>query len=246
MQDAERERQKDTKRILDSIKDTSSNRDSSPIPLIRTTVAPGDVLPRIREMHRMQNTHDAEKDLEDLDTLLRTALSGSSDVDIVNVLQIHREDIPEAIKTLQRALERVVEKQGMAESQEKVEKTGKLGKQKTVKRKGILTDSSSGSSGEEGVWDDTIHREFIESGIDALKRMSRGLDMALPSWTITRYVNPPPTANLNLTLRAQIRSRQRREDRRRFLLRRLQRHLARPHRRHQGAGRLHPTRALPS
>jgi len=107
---------------------------------------------------------------------------GGSDVEISNVLQIYRVDMPEAIKALQRVLERVVEKQGMAESQEKVEKTDKLGKQKAPKKKDALADGSSGSSGEEGGWgDDTIHREFIESGIDALKRMSRGLDMALPS-----------------------------------------------------------------
>ena len=194
MQDAERERQKDTKLILDSIKGASDTRQPSPIPVIRTTLTPGEVLPRIQQLYETQNTHDTEKDLEDLYTLLRTALSGGRDVEIFDVLQIQRDDIPEAIKTLQRALERVVEKQGMAESQEKVEKTGKLGKQKAVKKKDTLADgsSASGSIGEGGGWgDDTIHREFIESGIDALKRMSSGLDMALPSWTITRYVTSP-------------------------------------------------------
>ena len=180
LQDAERQRQKDTKLILDSIKHT---------------VAPGEVLPKIQEICKTQNTHDNEKDQQDFYALLRTALAGGSDVDIFNVLQIDQEDVPEAIKTLQRALERVVEKQGMAESQEKVEKTGKLGKRKATKKKDSPADSSSGSSGEERGWDDTIHREFIESGIDALKRMSRGVDMALPSWTITRYVNPLSTAN---------------------------------------------------
>jgi hypothetical protein len=33
---------------------------------------------------------------------------------------------------------------------------------------------------------DTLDREFIEGGIDALRRMSKGGEM-LPSWTITRY-----------------------------------------------------------
>lgn len=97
----------------------------------------------------MQDAHDTEKDLEDLYTLLRTALSEGSDFEIFNVLQIHKEDIPEAVKTLQRA---------------------------------ALEDNL------------TTHREFIERGIDALKRMSRGVNMTLPlpSWTITRYISPPP------------------------------------------------------
>ena len=35
---------------------------------------------------------------------------------------------------------------------------------------------------------DTLDREFIETGIDALRRLSGGgVEVALPSWTITRY-----------------------------------------------------------
>ena len=35
---------------------------------------------------------------------------------------------------------------------------------------------------------DTLDREFIETGIDALRRLSgAGAASALPSWTITRY-----------------------------------------------------------
>ena len=34
--------------------------------------------------------------------------------------------------------------------------------------------------------EDTIHREFVESGIDCLRRMS-GEDTTVPSWTITKY-----------------------------------------------------------
>ena len=35
---------------------------------------------------------------------------------------------------------------------------------------------------------DTLDREFIESGIDALRRVSNGPDMSLPSWPITKWV----------------------------------------------------------
>lgn len=94
--------------------------------------------------------HDIEQDLQDIYALLRAALSGGSDVEIFKALQIHRGDVPEAVKTLQRAV----------------------------------------------LEDNTIHREFIESGIDALKRMS--VTLPLPSWTITRYVTFPLPTRPNL------------------------------------------------
>ena len=48
-----------------------------------------------------------------------------------------------------------------------------------------LTGSGSGS-GSDGRLRDTLDREFIESGIDALRRVSHGPDTSLPSWTITK------------------------------------------------------------
>jgi len=51
---------------------------------------------------------------------MRTALQTTNDVQMIEVLQVGREEMPEAIKTLQRALEREVEKEsaslGSAES----------------------------------------------------------------------------------------------------------------------------------
>jgi abelson tyrosine-protein kinase 1 len=41
-------------------------------------------------------------------------------------------------------------------------------------------------SGSDGRPRDTLDREFIESGIDALRRVSNGPDTSLPSWTITK------------------------------------------------------------
>ncbi|KAJ8507429.1 hypothetical protein ONZ45_g10193 [Pleurotus djamor] len=34
---------------------------------------------------------------------------------------------------------------------------------------------------------DTLDREFMEGGLDALRRMSKGIDKTLPSWTITEF-----------------------------------------------------------
>jgi abelson tyrosine-protein kinase 1 len=136
--------------------------------------------------------------------------------------------MPEAIKTLQRALEREVEKEGSLglggpgvgvavgagvpvgemEGRRATMPTvvvggttptvdvGGLGRRQTIASAGSkgskgdesVTESGTGSgSGSEG-WraKDTLDREFIESGIDALRRVSNGPDVSLPSWTITK------------------------------------------------------------
>ncbi|KAF8060214.1 hypothetical protein FPV67DRAFT_1513824 [Lyophyllum atratum] len=171
------------------------------------------ILPTLRTLHSTQNTLDAARDSADLRALMRAALQTSSDVEMLGVLQIGREEMPEAIKTLQRALERVGE-QEETEDQEAVgvekvgEREGEKGKGKVLERIKLTrtkttgstatatTGSGSGSgtsgtnsrSGSADGWGrDTLDREFIESGIDALRRMSRGVETNLPSWTITRY-----------------------------------------------------------
>ncbi|KAG6889171.1 hypothetical protein C0992_006218 [Termitomyces sp. T32_za158] len=55
-----------------------------------------------------QDAQDLAQDSEDLRTLIRVALRTESDVEIFRLLQIAREEMPEVIKTLQRALERGV------------------------------------------------------------------------------------------------------------------------------------------
>ncbi|RDB18261.1 Dual specificity protein kinase splA [Hypsizygus marmoreus] len=186
---------------------------------------PSEILPTLLDLHSAQNLIDAQRDLADLRRLMRDAVGTSSDVEMLGVLQIGREEMPEAIKTLQRALERVVEREGAAAGveveeivEEKTEKvgegekggnekpkgkakwTGMVGRRISLKEpakpkpvarsgsgSGASKSSTSGSGSDEGWGRDTLDREFIESGIDALRRMSRGVDTTLPSWTITRY-----------------------------------------------------------
>ena len=91
---------------------------------------------------------------------MRAALQTGSDADMVCFLQIAREEMLEAIKTLQRTLE-----SGNFESP-----------------------SGNHDADQPGHQKDTLHQEFIESGIDALRRMSKGAETTtLPSWTITKY-----------------------------------------------------------
>ncbi len=114
---------------------------------------------------------------------MRTALAANDDAAMIEVLQIARSELPEAIKTMQRALEHVVE-DGRLEADESGLTLASPSSQGHLDGEGVqqpLGDSGSGSSG------DTLDREFIESGIDALRRLSKGTDLGLPSWTITRY-----------------------------------------------------------
>jgi abelson tyrosine-protein kinase 1 len=157
-------------------------------------------------------------DVADLRQLMNAALLTSNDAELIEVLQVARDEMPEAIKTLQRALERevavgsaptvegkepgvglgvgvavsgagsvaamsavgaLVQAQGIEEPMEDEQKLERKG---TVASKG-----SGGSSGMTGK--DLLDREFIESGLDALRRMSHATDTSLPSWTITRFVS---------------------------------------------------------
>ena len=157
--------------------------------------------------------------MRDLRQLIRAALQTTSDAEMLKVLQIGRQEMPDAIKTLQRALERVVERErtgegmGMEESLDSPPRgvvLGKVVRRVSTKDDGVggevnyaeamlniespgasSSSSSSGTAGGGGrggkVMKDTLDREFIESGIDALRRMSRGMETNLPSWTITKY-----------------------------------------------------------
>ena len=110
----------------------------------------------LRQLHVRQNEIDRVQDIVDLRSIIRMALQANSDMEMMEVLQVGRDEMPEAIKTLQRALEREMEKE------------------------------SAGDGSSSGAARDTLDREFIESGIDALRRMSHGTEVGLPNWTITR------------------------------------------------------------
>ncbi|CAK5265672.1 unnamed protein product [Mycena citricolor] len=154
------------------------------------------ILPTLHNLHDRQNTLDRVHDMTDLRDLMRNAVSQSSDAEMLRVLQVRRDDMPEALKTLQRALERIgivnsltsscipspliaescSEQAQVSVGPEPVERT--------------ISASSSGSSVCGGLTADNhdmLDREFLESGIDALRRLSKPGELGLPSWTITRY-----------------------------------------------------------
>ena len=135
-------------------------------------------------------------DTADLRQLMRAALQTTSDVEMLEVLQIGHQEMPDAIKTLQRALEHVTERDidGVEASPSKsvvvtVHQEGEgpgasRKRSETILSIDTFSTMSSGHSSERRR--DTLDREFIESGIDCLRRMSRGIETSVPSWTITK------------------------------------------------------------
>lgn len=202
---------------------------------------PTEIRTRLHAFRQQENERDAGLDLVDLRQLMRTALQTSNDAQMIEVLQVGRDEMPEAMKTLQRALEREVEKEsalgsaggsshgtggsvtmspveaGEVQSSAVVVAGGRrasvpltgvpeadgLGRRMTLPDTGSSMEVGASESmipsgnGNDGRARDMLDREFIETGIDALRRISHG--HSLPSWTITKWVYvlfPPPPSGV--------------------------------------------------
>ena len=162
-------------------------------------LSPSQIIPALTSLHSIQNSLDTAMDTAQLRQLIQSALQTTRDIDMLEVLQIGHQEMPEAIKTLQRALEKITERDDDGVEPPPglvvVNKVDQIQVEEpdgsTLKRSAtiISVDSSSSttSSGHSSkIKRDTLDREFIESGIDALRRMSRGGVTSLPSWTITK------------------------------------------------------------
>lgn len=114
----------------------------------------------LEEIISVQDDKDRELDLNDLDQQMDHTLQLGNDMTMFKFLQVPREDILEAIKTMQRYLEKQ-RQQGARDSAN------------------VRTHDSRNILG----------CEFIEAGIDTLRRMSKS-SSSLPSWTITRSILP--------------------------------------------------------
>ena len=118
--------------------------------------------------------------MANLHQLMRAALAANDDMVMIEVLQIARSEMPDAIKTLERALEHLIENAELYAEESNTtlpsqhEETGKANVP-------FVDPGASHSSA------DTLDHEFIKTGINALRRLSKGADLGLPSWTITRF-----------------------------------------------------------
>jgi len=163
-----------------------------------TSLDPGEVTALLQACRERQNEQDLAHDTADLRQIMQAALQTGSDVDMIDVLQVSRPEMPEAIKTLQRALEREVEK-GQDTEETMIEDVDVFSEEaEPLDPAGLSRSSTSASSRSKQRTDswtsararasrDTLDREFLESGIEALTRMSKGTELSLPSWTITKW-----------------------------------------------------------
>ncbi|KAG7443796.1 kinase-like protein, partial [Guyanagaster necrorhizus] len=143
-----------------------------------------------------QNEYNIAIDAADSRALLKNVLSAGSDMQTAEILGITRKEIPEAIKALQRALEKIIEKQSsffmrrisMQRKKAVSPVAGKIKTLKIVSTTWSLSDSSTDSMRKHQEISsmkrkDMLNQEFMEIGIDAFEGAKANLN--LPSWTIT-------------------------------------------------------------
>ena len=135
--------------LADELNSDSAGLSHTRSSMVETSPSENIVVASLRDIQSSQLEEDSRSDVEDLRQMLRSVLLTGSDADLFNCLEIVREELPEALKTLQR-------------TREATQKDG-----------------------------DTLHQEFIESGIDALRRLSVDVDVNLPNWTITKLARFP-------------------------------------------------------
>jgi abelson tyrosine-protein kinase 1 len=145
---------------------------------------PSQVMLVLTSLHSHQNSLDTATDTADLRELMRAALQTTSDVEFLEVLQVGHQDMPEAIKTLQRALERITERDDLSRGKPALYSVVAA---RVLTKKVSLKEAEPTLLGQQPEDNqDDLDREFIEMGIDALRRMSPGNETSLPSWTITK------------------------------------------------------------
>lgn len=177
---------------------------------------PANIRNKLSARRLSENERDAGMDFADLRQLMRTALQTNNDAALIEVLQIGRDEVPDAIKTLQRSLERELEREtvlsgrapcppdvGMVLATDLVNpvhnagggrrpsfpdhsgaENRELDKRPFAGHTVVQQSDSSVASGDTSR-SDTLDREFLEYGIDALRRVN-GSEKSLPSWTITK------------------------------------------------------------
>jgi len=144
-----------------------------------TPLDPGEIGTLLYAYRDRQDKEDLIHDTADLRRVMRAASQADTDDKMIEILQIGRDEIPEAVKTLQRAFEREVKREQDGE-ETMFEGVGIPSGQSASLGSAAGLNGTSTSTG-------ALCQEFLESGIAALTRMSKGTDLLLPPWTITKW-----------------------------------------------------------
>ncbi|KAF8513302.1 hypothetical protein JB92DRAFT_2924631 [Gautieria morchelliformis] len=188
-------------RMLKEVREQSYHLDHPGVP---ARPVPHEIVQAIASIRAAQAAYDTANDVADLYAAMRAALRMGSDIAMLEVLQINRGEMQEAIKTLQRALEdprlspgRVSQQQSLPEIESQavsfiVEPDTPSTSSDGSHSSRILAQRWGTNPLAPAAWnqdqDAAFHREFLESGLDALRRLSgTSGGESLPPWTITRW-----------------------------------------------------------
>ena len=134
---------------------------------------PGDVRALLSAIRERQDKEDLIHDTADLRQVIQATSQTNRD-EMIEILQISRVEVPEAIEILQRALEREFRREQDVEEAviECVEITSK---------KSVSLHLQAGSN----VYPtSTLFSDLLKSGIGALMNMGKGPNLSSPSWTV--------------------------------------------------------------
>ena len=115
-----------------------------------------------------QNAQDRAREAADLRQLMRTALAAKDDVTMLEILNITNSEIPEAIQTLERALERVVV-EGQLDAEELTTPLPSSQVEDPGQGDGPSVDPNN--TGANQCSADSLDRQFLEKSIGALRRL---------------------------------------------------------------------------
>jgi len=128
------------------------------------------LLSAIRER---QDKEDLTHDTADLRQVIQATSQTGRDDAMIEILQISRDEVPEAIEILQRALER---ESGREPDVETVIEGVEIASKKSA--------SLHSRTGSNMCPTSTLFSELLKSGIGALMSMGKGSDAFSPSWTV--------------------------------------------------------------
>ena len=156
----------------------------SPVALQSSPADPESVHQRLHALRSAQNSQDRARDEADWRQLMCNARDANNDFAVFEVLQIAPNEIPEVIKTLERVRDRIV-KGGHLDTEESTTALPSPQQEEAENGNGLSVELGDKIPSQCGA--DTLDREFVETGIDALQRLSKCTDLSLPNWTITWY-----------------------------------------------------------
>jgi len=134
---------------------------------------PGEVRAHLFAIREHQDKEDLIHDMADLRRAIQAALQTDRGSAMIEILQISRDEIPEAIETLQRALER--------ESRREQDVEAVIEGVEIASKKSVSLRSQAGSN---MCPTSTLFSEFLKSGIGVLMSTGEETDISSPSWTI--------------------------------------------------------------